>query len=114
MVAGCANNQLLEPRHGDILHERGIVYAPDYVINAGGVINIADELNGYNSERAWSKIGEIYTSLEKIFETSRTEGIATYIAADRLAERRIELMKNTRSTFLQQGHHALSARRLRG
>ncbi|MCK6077062.1 Leu/Phe/Val dehydrogenase [Paenibacillus silvae] len=113
VIAGCANNQLLEPRHGDELYQRGIVYAPDYVINAGGVINIADELNGYHAERAWAKIGEIYNTLEKIFESSRTEGIATYIAADRLAEQRIEMMKNTRSTFLQNGHHALSARRLR-
>ncbi|WP_339275711.1 Glu/Leu/Phe/Val dehydrogenase [Paenibacillus sp. FSL W8-0426] len=113
VVAGCANNQLLETRHGDRLHEMGIVYAPDYVINAGGVINIADELSGYNRERAWSKIGEIYENLEKVFEISRTEGIATYMAADRLAERRIEWMKNARSTFLQNGHHALSSRRLR-
>jgi leucine dehydrogenase len=113
VVAGCANNQLLETRHGDQLYDMGIVYAPDYVINAGGVINIADELNGYNADRAWSKIGEIYSNLEKIFESSRTEGIATYVAADRLAERRIEQMKNTRSTFLQNGHHALSSRRLR-
>ncbi|MGR6541511.1 Glu/Leu/Phe/Val family dehydrogenase [Paenibacillus tundrae] len=114
VVAGCANNQLLEPRHGDQLHQMGIVYAPDYVINAGGVINIADELNGYNAERAYSKVSQIYNTLESIFASSRSEGIPTYVAADRLAERRMEMMKNTRSTFLQNGHHALSSRRLRG
>lgn len=58
------------------------MYAPDYVINAGGVINIADELNGYHAERAWAKIGEIYTTLERIFESSRTGGIPTYLCRE--------------------------------
>lgn len=110
VVAGCANNQLKEPRHGDMLHELGIVYAPDYVINAGGVINVADELNGYNAERAMNKVGEIYNSISRIFEISHEEGIPTYVAADRLAEKRIEQLKNTRSTFLVNGRHSLSGR----
>lgn len=55
VIAGSANNQLKEPKHGDRLHEMGILYAPDYVINAGGVINVADELHGYNRERAMKK-----------------------------------------------------------
>lgn len=110
VIAGSANNQLKEARHGDKLHELGIVYAPDYVLNAGGVINIADELNGYHADRAYKKIGQIYQSISRIFEISKNEGIPTYLAADRLAERRIEEMKQARSTFLLNGHHALSER----
>ncbi|WP_054938956.1 Glu/Leu/Phe/Val family dehydrogenase [Paenibacillus ihuae] len=110
VVAGAANNQLKEPRHGDALHEMGIVYAPDYVINAGGVINIADELNGYNKERAFKQIGKIYSSITRVLEISRTSGIPAYVAADRLAEERIALLRNSRSTFLRNPHHAISRR----
>jgi len=108
VIAGAANNQLSEPRHGDDLHERGILYAPDYVINAGGVINIADELQGYNKERAWKQVAKIYDSISRVLEISRTSGIPTYAAADHLALERIELLKNSRSTFLREGHHTLS------
>jgi leucine dehydrogenase len=89
VVAGAANNQLLEPRHGDELHRRNILYAPDYVINAGGLIQVADELMGYNHDRAFRKTAGIYGMLGQIFEISRHEAIPTYLAADRLAERRI-------------------------
>jgi leucine dehydrogenase len=110
VVAGAANNQLKEPRHGDALHAMGIVYAPDYVINAGGVINIADELNGYNQERAYKQVSKIYDSITRVLEISRTSGIPAYAAADRLAEERIALLRNTRSTFLRNPHHAISRR----
>jgi leucine dehydrogenase len=60
VVAGAANNQLAEPRHGDELYRKGILYAPDYVINAGGLIQVADELLGYNRDRAFRKTAEIY------------------------------------------------------
>jgi len=110
VIAGAANNQLKEARHGDTLHERGIIYAPDYVINAGGVINVADELYGYNRERALKKVEAVYENIEKVLEISKRDAIPTYLAADRLAEERIELMKHTRSTFLQNGHHILSRR----
>lgn len=111
VIAGSANNQLEhESRHGERLHELGIAYAPDFVINAGGVINIADELNGYNQTRAYSKIKEIYTSISRIFDISRREGIPSSAAAARLAEERISSLKNARGTFLQNGHHALSRR----
>lgn len=110
VIAGAANNQLKEAHHGDALHERGIVYAPDYVINAGGVINVADELYGYNRERALKKVEAIYENIEKVIEISKRDSIPTYLAADRLAEERIERMKHTRSTFLQNGHHILSRR----
>ncbi|WP_246944625.1 Leu/Phe/Val dehydrogenase [Bacillus pinisoli] len=110
VVAGAANNQLKEARHGDILHEMGIVYAPDYVINAGGVINVADELYGYNRDRAMKKVEMIYDNIERVINISKRDGIPTYVAADRLAEERIQTMKNSRSQFLQNGRHILSRR----
>lgn len=70
VIAGAANNQLKETRHGDQIHDMGIVYAPDYVINAGGVINVADELYGYNSERALKKVEGIYGNIERVLEIS--------------------------------------------
>jgi leucine dehydrogenase len=70
--------------------EREILYAPDYVINAGGVINVYGELNGWSAERSKRKADEIYDTLEELFEMAREQGIPTNQAADRLAERRIE------------------------
>ncbi len=113
VIAGAANNQLREARHGDIIHEMGIVYAPDYVINAGGVINVADELYGYNRERAMKKVEQIYNNIEKVIEIAKRDGIPTYQAADRLAEERIAKMRQSRSQFLQNGQHILSRRRTR-
>ncbi|MEH7414770.1 branched-chain amino acid dehydrogenase [Neobacillus drentensis] len=110
VIAGSANNQLKDTRHGDIIHEMGIVYAPDYVINAGGVINVADELYGYNQERAMKKVEQLYTTIEKVIEISKRDGIPTYVAADRMAEERIERIRNSRSQFLQNDHHILSHR----
>lgn len=90
-VAGCANNQLLEARHADALKERGILYAPDYVINAGGIINVGVELlpGGYNEAEALRRIDRIETNLAKVFEIARTENISTRDAAARLAEQRL-------------------------
>ncbi len=88
VIAGSANNQLLENRHGDILFEKGIVYAPDYVINSGGVINVSEELRGYDQNRVLRKIDSIYSILETVFKISREENIPTYQAADRMAEQR--------------------------
>lgn len=91
IVAGSANNQLAEPRHGDELHKRGILYAPDYIINGGGVINVAYELSegGYDRERAYAHIASIYDRLQRVFMTSREQDIPTYKAADVVAEQRI-------------------------
>ncbi|NAP01627.1 leucine dehydrogenase, partial [Halomonas sp. MG34] len=110
IIAGSANNQLKSSKHGDIIHEKGIVYAPDYVINSGGVINVADELVGYNQKRAMKKVETIYDSLTRVFEISRTDNIPTYVAADRMAEERIEAKRNSRSQFLLNDHHILSRR----
>jgi leucine dehydrogenase len=90
IIAGAANNQLAQERHGDMLHKRGILYAPDYVINAGGLINVYGELNDWTPEQAKRKAGEIYDTLMQIFELANEQGIPTYEAADRVAERRIQ------------------------
>lgn len=108
VIAGAANNQLKEPRHGEIIHQKGVVYAPDYVINAGGVINVADELYGYNRERALKKVENIYNNIESVIEISKRDQIPTSQAADRLAEERIAKMKNSRSQFLLEGKHILN------
>ncbi|MCF6137835.1 Leu/Phe/Val dehydrogenase [Pseudalkalibacillus berkeleyi] len=110
VIAGAANNQLKDVKHGDIIHEMGIVYAPDYVINAGGVINVADELNGYNHDRAMKKVELIYDNIARVCEISKRDSIPTYVAADRLAEERIERNKNSRSQFLLNDRHILSDR----
>ncbi len=91
VVAGAANNQLAdENKHGKMLMERGIVYAPDFVINAGGIINVYDELIGYNRERAMEKTENIYNSVLRVLEISREKKIPAGQAAIELAERRIK------------------------
>jgi leucine dehydrogenase len=89
VIAGGANNQLAEPRHGDALEAKGMLYAPDYVINGGGVINVYGELHRWPEERSRKKAGEIYDTILRIFEIARRDGIPSYLAADRLAEERI-------------------------
>ncbi len=95
IVCGCANNQLLESRHGLVLRERGILYAPDYVVNAGGLINVYDEMmdGGYDEDRAMKTMDGIYDNLKQIFAIAKEEGICTSVAADRFGERRIEAAK---------------------
>lgn len=100
IVAGAANNVLAEARHGDELHKRGILYAPDYVINAGGLINVYGELNAWTSERAMRKAGDIYATLLRIFELSANEGVPTYLAADRIAEQRIASIGKIQQTWV--------------
>ncbi len=89
IIGGAANNQLAESRHGAELKERGILYAPDYVINAGGLCNVYGELHGWSAERSRRKAGEIYNTLLRIFDTAQEDGVPTSEAADRLARRRI-------------------------
>lgn len=101
VIAGSANNQLEKEEHGRILHEKGILYAPDFVINAGGVINVAEELAGYNRQRALNKVKSIYNILETVFEISRQKNIPTSIAANELAEKRIQSMRKMKRLYLQ-------------
>ena len=89
LIVGGANNQLLEPRHGDLLQQRGILYAPDYAANAGGVINgCCREMLGWDIPKTLAKTDAIYDTLLKIFAMAERENIPTYQAADRLAEER--------------------------
>jgi leucine dehydrogenase len=83
IVAGAANNQLHEERHGDALASRGVLYAPDYVANAGGVINVYSELAGWGRERSLRKADEIYHTVLNVFDIAKQDGIPTYKAADR-------------------------------
>jgi leucine dehydrogenase len=101
IVAGAANNQLLEERHGDALEARSIMYAPDYVANAGGVINVYSELAGWTSARSFRKADEIYDTILKVFQIAKTERIPTYLAADRLAEQRIHAVGSMIRTWPQ-------------
>jgi leucine dehydrogenase len=89
IIAGAANNVLAEPRHGVELHRRGILYAPDYVINAGGLISVYGEVQGWTRERAMRQAGEIHSTLLRLFELSRQQDLPPHEAADRLAEERI-------------------------
>jgi leucine dehydrogenase len=101
VIAGAANNVLQEERHGDKLHELGIVYAPDYVINSGGVINVADELDGYNYQRALLKVEKVYDNVAKVLQIAKQMNIPTYKAADRMAEQRIQRLGQVRSNYLR-------------
>jgi len=89
IICGTANNQLESLEVGDELHARGILYAPDYAVNAGGVMNVSLEIDGYNRERAMRLIRSIYHNLGRIFELSRAEDISPQRAANRIAETRI-------------------------
>ena len=91
IVAGCANNQLLRDEHSRELHERGILYAPDFIINAGGIINVSVEVRpeGYNERTALRKIENIYNGLREVFDTARRENLTPAEAADRVAEQRL-------------------------
>ena len=88
IVAGAANNQLLEDRHGDMLKERGILYVPDYAANSGGVFSGCVELLGWKPEHVAKKVDEIYNTVLSILELASAEDISTNKAADRIAESR--------------------------
>lgn len=99
-VSGSANNQLLTEKHGEVLKQKGILYAPDYIVNAGGLIQVADELYGYNKERVLSKTRSIYTSLLEVYRQAELDDITTIQAANRLCEKRIEDRKKHNSFSL--------------
>lgn len=90
VVAGSANNQLEREEHGEALQQMGVLYAPDYVINAGGLINVADELRGYDRDRAMAKVEGIYRTLREVFLVARERRVSTATAADAVAQARID------------------------
>lgn len=98
-VVGSANNQLKEVRHGLVLQEKGILYAPDYIVNAGGLIQVADELYTPNKERVLQKTKAIYNSLLNIYSQAEREGITTVEAANKFCENRIEARTRRNSFF---------------
>jgi leucine dehydrogenase len=91
IICGSANNQLKEERHGDLLEEKGFVYAPDYITNAGGTIYDTDRLGvgGVSHERGKEKVSRIYDNMVRVFEIAERDKTPTYLAADRMAEERI-------------------------
>ncbi|MFG1607264.1 Glu/Leu/Phe/Val dehydrogenase [Actinoplanes sp. NPDC049265] len=101
VVTGGANNQLAHPGIEKMLEERGILYAPDYVVNAGGVIQVADEIEGFNFERAKLRATGIFQTTRRILELAREEGVPPALAADRLAERRMTEVGRLRSVYLR-------------
>lgn len=105
VVAGGANNQLAEARHGDELKSKGILYAPDYVVNAGGLMNVFVELEGYSPERAFEKTKRVYDNVMNVFEVAKRENIGTHTAADKFAEERIKTIGH-----LKQRHPGKSSR----
>jgi len=100
IVAGAANNQLAEPRHGQELHSRKILYAPDYVINAGGLINVYGEIHDWGAERSKRKAEEIFKTLLRIFELAENEAVPTAVAADRLAQERVLKARHLHRSYL--------------
>jgi valine dehydrogenase (NAD+) len=102
VVCGGANNQLAHPGVEKTLANLGIVYAPDYVVNAGGVIQVADELHGFSFERAKSRAAQILGTTRKILAMADADGIPPAVAADRLAERRIAEVGRLRGIYLRR------------
>jgi leucine dehydrogenase len=93
IIAGAANNQLADEQiHGNVLREKGILYAPDFLINAGGLINCYAELEGYNRERAMARTEIIYSRTLEIYEKSKAENLTTHQAAQKVARERIDMM----------------------
>jgi valine dehydrogenase (NAD+) len=100
IVCGAANNQLAHPGVEKLLADQGILYAPDYVVNAGGVIQVADELRGFSFERAKAAAEKIFTTSTKVFQMAEAEGVPPSVAADMLAERRMTEVGRVRGIWL--------------
>jgi valine dehydrogenase (NAD+) len=100
IVCGAANNQLAHPGIEKALEERGILYAPDYCVNAGGLIQVADELEGFSFERAQQRASGIFETTRMVFELAASDGVPPAIAADRLAERRMREVGRLRGMWL--------------
>jgi leucine dehydrogenase len=102
VVAGSANNQLEAEQDGEALQSRGIVYAPDYAINAGGLINVAAELDGYNYQRVVDKVSLIYHTIDDILGDAARTGVLPQKAADLLAQQRLESARQIKAQVGKQ------------
>lgn len=100
VVCGAANNQLAHAGIEKRLEDRGILYAPDYVVNSGGLIQVADELEGFSFERARSRAERIFDTTQRVFALAAAEGVPPAVAADRLAERRMREVGRLRGIHL--------------
>ena len=100
IICGGANNQLAHPGIEKLLADRGIVYAPDYVVNSGGVIQVADEISGFSFERAEARAAQIFDTTKKILMIADQEDVPPAVAADRLAERRMSEVGRLRGLWL--------------
>jgi leucine dehydrogenase len=112
-VCGSANNQLKNDSHGEELKKRGILYAPDYLINAGGLMNVSIEFEGWSDTKSRRMINNIYSTTLKIFEISDEHNIPVNRAADVLSERRIEAIRNINTSYLGNVAHRFPGRKLR-
>ena len=101
IVCGAANNQLAHPGIEKKLEERGILYAPDYCVNSGGLIQVADELEGFSFERAQQRATGIFETTRRVFALAKADGVPPAIAADRLAERRMREVGRLRGIYLR-------------
>lgn len=114
IVAGAANNQLeVQERHGKVLKEKGILYAPDYLINAGGLMNVSIEFEGWSDTKSRRMIDTIYDKTINIFKIADKEGVSIYEATDLLAEERISSIKKIRNGFLGNVPHRFPGREKR-
>lgn len=104
VICGAANNQLARPEVSATLHSRGVLYAPDFVVNSGGVIQVADELDGFDFERAQQRASGIRRTTLTVLEQSASENVPTAVAAERLAERRISEVGRLRGVWLPERH----------
>jgi valine dehydrogenase (NAD+) len=104
IVCGAANNQLAHAGIEKAIEDRGITYAPDFVVNAGGLIQVADEVHGFDFDRARRRASGIFETTRQVFQLAKAEGVPTAVAADRLAEQRIEAVGRLRATWLPRGN----------
>lgn len=113
IVAGAANNQLKEDRHGTILKEKGILYAPDYLINAGGVMNVSIEFEGWADSKSRRMVDTIYDKTLEVFRISEEQNIPVNKAADVMAEKRIESIRNIKNSYLGKTNHRIPGQKRR-
>jgi len=111
IICGAANNQLAENRHGDILKERNILYAPDYLINAGGLMNVSIEFEGWSAEKSTKMVDGIFEKTLSIFKLSDEQNIPVYKATDLMAEQRLQSIKAIKGNFLGNIGHRFPGRK---
>jgi valine dehydrogenase (NAD+) len=101
VVCGAANNQLAHAGIEKVLEDNGVLYAPDYLVNAGGLIQVADELEGFSFERAQARAAGIFETAHEVFALAREDGVPPAVAADRVAERRIREVSRLRGVWVR-------------